>query len=32
MPCIRGMRIPVTKVIAMVANGMSTDEIAGSDA
>ncbi|WP_349256890.1 hypothetical protein [Actinophytocola sp.] len=26
------MRIPVTKVIAMVANGMSTDEIAGSDA
>jgi uncharacterized protein (DUF433 family) len=27
MPCIRGLRIPVATVIAMVADGMTTDEI-----
>jgi uncharacterized protein (DUF433 family) len=27
MPCIRGMRVPVATVVAMVADGMSTDEI-----
>lgn len=27
LPCIRGLRIPVTTVIDMVASGMSTDEI-----
>lgn len=27
MPCIRGMRIPVATVVAMVADGMTTDEI-----
>ena len=27
MPCIRGLRIPVATVVAMVADGMSTDEI-----
>ena len=27
LPCIRGLRIPVTTVVAMVADGMSTDEI-----
>jgi len=26
-PCIRGMRMPVATVVAMVADGMSTDEI-----
>ncbi len=26
-PCIRGLRIPVTTVVAMVADGMSVDEI-----
>lgn len=26
-PCIRGLRIPVATVIAMVADGMTTDEI-----
>lgn len=26
-PCIRGMRIPVATVVAMVAAGMSSDEI-----
>ena len=26
-PCIRGLRIPVATVIAMVADGMSEDEI-----
>lgn len=28
MPCIRGLRIPVASVVAMVADGMSTAEIA----
>lgn len=27
VPCIRGLRIPVASVIAMVADGMSTDDI-----
>lgn len=27
MPCIRGLRIPVATVVAMVADGMSPDEI-----
>src|SRR5205807_7619379 len=27
MPCIRGMRLPGATVVAMVADGMSTDEI-----
>ena len=27
MPCIRGLRIPVATVVAMVADGMTTDEI-----
>ncbi len=27
MPCIRGMRIPVATVVAMVAEGMSEAEI-----
>jgi uncharacterized protein (DUF433 family) len=26
-PCIRGLRFPVATVIAMVADGMTTDEI-----
>jgi uncharacterized protein (DUF433 family) len=26
-PCIRGLRIPVATVVAMVAEGMSHDEI-----
>ena len=27
LPCIRGLRMPVTTVVAMVADGMSTAEI-----
>ncbi len=27
MPCIRGLRIPVATVVAMVADGMTTEEI-----
>ena len=27
MPCVRGLRIPVATVVAMVADGMSADEI-----
>jgi uncharacterized protein (DUF433 family) len=27
MPCIRGFRIPVATVVAMVAEGMAVDEI-----
>jgi uncharacterized protein (DUF433 family) len=27
MPCIRGLRIPVATVVAMVADGMSVEEI-----
>ncbi len=27
VPCIRGMRIPVATIVAMVADGMSWDEI-----
>jgi uncharacterized protein (DUF433 family) len=26
-PCIRGLRIPVSTVVGMVADGMTTDEI-----
>ena len=26
-PCIRGLRIPVTTVVAMVADGMTVEEI-----
>ena len=29
MPCIRGLRIPVATVVAMVADGMTVDEILG---
>jgi uncharacterized protein (DUF433 family) len=28
-PCIRGLRIPVATVVAMVADGMTTDDIIG---
>jgi uncharacterized protein (DUF433 family) len=27
MPCIRGLRVPVATIVAMVAEGMSEDEI-----
>jgi uncharacterized protein (DUF433 family) len=27
MPCIRGLRVPVATVVAMVADGMTADEI-----
>lgn len=27
LPCIRGLRIPVATVVAMVADGMSPDEV-----
>lgn len=27
VPCVRGTRIPVTTVVGMVAEGMSSDEI-----
>jgi uncharacterized protein (DUF433 family) len=27
VPCIRGLRFPVASVVAMVADGMTTDEI-----
>ena len=27
MPCIRGLRVPVATVVAMVAEGMTPDEI-----
>jgi uncharacterized protein (DUF433 family) len=27
LPCIRGLRIPVATVVAMLADGMTTDEI-----
>jgi uncharacterized protein (DUF433 family) len=27
LPCIRGLRIPVATVVAMVADGMTADEI-----
>jgi uncharacterized protein (DUF433 family) len=27
LPCIRGLRIPAASVVAMVADGMSSDEI-----
>lgn len=27
MPCIRGLRIPVATVVAMVADGMTVEEI-----
>ncbi|MFZ5447338.1 MAG: DUF433 domain-containing protein [Thermodesulfobacteriota bacterium] len=27
MPCIRGLRIPVATVVAMVADGMANEEI-----
>ena len=28
-PCIRGLRIPVATVVAMVADGMTVEEIVG---
>jgi len=28
-PCIRGLRVPVATVVAMVADGMTTEEILG---
>ena len=27
MPCIRGLRIPVATIVAMIADGMTEDEI-----
>jgi uncharacterized protein (DUF433 family) len=30
LPCIRGLRIPVATVVAMVADGMSADQIIGA--
>lgn len=30
VPCIRGLRIPVSTVVAMVADGMTEDQILGS--
>lgn len=27
MPCIRGLRIPVATIVAMIADGMTDDEI-----
>ena len=27
VPCIRGLRIPVSVIVSMIADGMSTDEI-----
>lgn len=27
MPCIRGLRIPVATVVAMLADGMTADEV-----
>lgn len=27
VPCIRGLRFPVASVVAMVADGMTTDQI-----
>jgi uncharacterized protein (DUF433 family) len=30
MPCIRGLRIPVATVVAMVADGMTENEILAS--
>ena len=27
VPCVRGLRIPVATVVAMVADGMTTDEV-----
>jgi uncharacterized protein (DUF433 family) len=29
LPCIRGLRFPVASVVAMVADGMSVDQILG---
>jgi uncharacterized protein (DUF433 family) len=29
VPCIRGLRIPVSAVVGMVAEGMTADEILG---
>lgn len=29
LPCIRDLRMPVTSVVAMVADGMTVDEILG---
>ncbi|HEX5281044.1 MAG TPA: DUF433 domain-containing protein [Micropepsaceae bacterium] len=29
LPCIRGLRIPVSVVVGMIAKGMSQDEILG---
>lgn len=29
LPCIRGLRFPVSSVVAMVADGMSVDQILG---
>ena len=31
LPSIRGLRIPVATVVAMVADGMSTDEAAADE-
>jgi uncharacterized protein (DUF433 family) len=30
VPCIRGLRVPVSAVVDMVADGMSTPEILGA--
>lgn len=30
VPCVRGLRIPVSTVVGMVADGMTEDEILGA--
>jgi len=30
VPCIRGLRIPVATIVAMIADGMTQDEILGA--
>jgi uncharacterized protein (DUF433 family) len=30
VPCVRGLRIPVATIVAMVAEGMSAQEILGA--
>ncbi|MGO9373109.1 MAG: DUF433 domain-containing protein [Syntrophobacteraceae bacterium] len=30
VPCLRGLRIPVSTIVDMIADGMSTEEILGA--
>ena len=30
VPCIRGLRIPVSTVVGMIADGLSADEVLGA--